>query len=112
MRPEYTYKAAVLSVYDGDTITVAADLGMHVTIRAKLRLYRIDAPEMGTPLGLKARDHLRSLLVPPLTIKTFKDPGDKYGRWLADVYSGDICVNDQMVIDGMAIYYGGGTKPD
>lgn len=110
MRPEYVYRAAVLSVYDGDTITVAADLGMYVTVRVRLRLYRINAPEMGSAAGMAAREHLRSLLVPPLTIKTFKDPGDKYGRWLADVYSGGTCVNDLMVSHGMATYYDGGAK--
>ena len=43
----YFYKANVTSVYDGDTITADIDLGLGVFIKKqKLRLSRIDAPEL------------------------------------------------------------------
>lgn len=108
--PTFTYRATVLSVYDGDTMTVAADAGFRVTVRVQLRLLGINAPEMGTDAGRAARDYLRSLCVPPLTIRTYKDPGDKYGRWLADVYSGDLHVNQHMVDTGHAVAYDGGAR--
>lgn len=86
MKPTYQYAAAIFGVYDGDSVTADVDLGMRVTIRVKLRLLGIDAPEMGTPEGTAARDYLRSLvLYRPVVIRTHKDPGDKYGRWLADI---------------------------
>lgn len=111
MKPEFIYKATLLSVYDGDTVTVSVDLGMHVSVRAPLRLVGIDAPEMGTDAGRAAKEHLRGLCAPPLVIRTYKDPGDKYGRWLATVVNGQgVNVNAQMVEDGHAKPYDGGAR--
>ncbi len=43
----YHYRAVVVSVYDGDTCTVDIDLGLNTWVRGeKLRLYRINAPEL------------------------------------------------------------------
>ncbi len=43
----YLYKAKIISVYDGDTCRVDIDLGLKVWIKnEKLRLLRIDAPEL------------------------------------------------------------------
>lgn len=105
VRPTFVYKVLeVINVYDGDTATVRVDLGMYVSIVAKLRLVGIDAPEMSTSGGVASRDHLRFLCrQPPLVIRTYKDPGDKYGRWLAEIWAGDVCLNDQMVADGFAV---------
>lgn len=108
--PTFVYKATLLSVYDGDTMTVMADLGFHVQIALKLRLLGIDAPEIGTPCGKPARDFLRALAMPPLVIKTYKDAGDKYGRWLAEVYSDGRLINDYMIEAGHAVAYDGGKK--
>lgn len=106
VRPTFVYKVnEVISVYDGDTATVRVDLGMGVSTVVKLRLLGINAPEMSTPQGVPSRDHLRKLCKVPLTIRTYKDPGDKYGRWLAEIWSGDVCINDQMIIDGFAVAY-------
>jgi micrococcal nuclease len=109
--PSFVYKAVVLSVYDGDTMTVVADIGFRVQMQLQLRLLGIDAPEMGTAGGKPARDHLRSLCTPPLIIHTYKDPGDKYGRWLAEIFNGEgRSVNAAMVTDGHAVPYDGGKK--
>lgn len=43
----YEYKAQVVSVYDGDTLTVDIDLGFEVWLRKqKIRLAGIDTPEI------------------------------------------------------------------
>ena len=43
----YIYKAEVVSVYDGDTITVDIDLGFNVVLRKqKIRLGGINTPEI------------------------------------------------------------------
>jgi micrococcal nuclease len=42
----YEYKALIISVYDGDTVTALVDLGFFVKKEAKLRLYGIDTPEI------------------------------------------------------------------
>ena len=105
----YEYSATVISVYDGDTITVSVDLGFHISQTMSVRLARINSPE-----GLEARDYLRSILPvgTRVTLVTHKDGREKYGRYLADVYLNELecwsepnlfkCVNDMMVTKGFA----------
>jgi micrococcal nuclease len=111
----YFYKAIVKSVYDGDTITVDIDLGMMTWVHEeKLRLYRINAPELrGAERveGLKSRDFLRSLIDgKEIFIETIKDKKGKYGRYLAEIWlerENDkwTNVNDMLVAEGFAEYH-------
>lgn len=104
----YEYKATVVSVYDGDTITVDIDLGFHITMRRSVRLAEINAPEVkgsDKVLGQQSRDRLRELL--PIgsitTLQTFKDGTEKYGRYLATVINSEaVNVNARMVDEGFA----------
>ena len=106
----YEYSAIVISVYDGDTITVSVDMGFHITQTMSVRLARINSPEVrggSSTEGLEARDYLRSILLgKKVTLVTYKDGKEKYGRYLADVYLGEPrvfnCVNDMMVAKGFA----------
>lgn len=106
----YEYLATVISVYDGDTITVSVDLGFHISQTMSVRLARINSPEVrgsSSTEGLEARDYLRSILLgKKVTLVTYKDSKEKYGRYLADVYLGEPrvfnCVNDMMVTKGFA----------
>lgn len=110
----YYYKAIVVGVYDGDTITVNIDLGLNIWVNnEKIRLVRIDAPELrGTSRnkGLKSRDFLRELLLnKKVLIQTIKDRKEKYGRYLAEVWletSPDkfVNVNDLMVEKKFAVF--------
>lgn len=110
----YLYKAEVLKVYDGDTITVMIDLGMSCFVKEKIRLFGIDAPELRgeeKQRGIEARDHLANLLESgDVFILTKKDNKGKYGRYLADVYVHDsifndlINVNRTMVDTGHAVF--------
>lgn len=102
-----TYKAHVEYVYDGDTITVDAELGFTISKEEKLRLARIDAPELRgdeRPLGLISRDALRELIDDKDI--TFTDEGTgKYGRTIAEVFVDDtINVSDWLVRNGYAEY--------
>ncbi|MEJ2634098.1 MAG: thermonuclease family protein [Calditrichia bacterium] len=109
----YYYKAEVVSVYDGDTITVDIDLGFRAWLKKeKIRLYRINAPEVrGSEReeGLKSRDFLRSqILDKEIVLQTIRDRQGKYGRYLAEVWLEQgtkwININDLMVTQGMAHY--------
>ena len=103
---EYWYQATVLSIHDGDTITLRFDLGRRIYSEDSIRLYRINAPELSQAGGKEARDYLRNLV--PLgalvRVQTHKNARDKYGRWLGDVWYNGICVNDYMVDSGNAVY--------
>jgi len=87
----YIYTATVVDVHDGDTITVDIDMGFGLIFRKqKLRLYGINAPELGDSSGegIKARDILIGLVLnKPIIINTIKDEKEKYGRYLANISS-------------------------
>ena len=109
----FHYTAQVQSVYDGDTCRVDIDLGLGIWIRnEKLRLVRINAPEMtgsDREQGIASRDFLRELIDgKEIIIETVKDKRGKYGRYLAEIWleknEGWININDALVTAGHAIY--------
>ncbi|MST00048.1 MAG: nuclease, partial [Pedosphaera sp.] len=62
----FHYRAHITSVYDGDTCTADIDVGLGVWVRGeKLRLHRINAPELhgaDDAKGKASRDHLKSII--------------------------------------------------
>lgn len=98
----YTYKGEILRVVDGDTLDFVIDLGFRVYTNIRVRLLGINAPERHTEKGREVTQYLSNLLPvgTELTVTTYKDPTDKYGRWLAIVSSPDETVaslNDLLV---------------
>ena len=94
----YIYKAELIRVVDGDTVDLIIDLGFDTSRKERFRLYGIDAPEMRTAAGKKAKAWLEDALMPLETIYvqtlqlSTKAKRDKYGRFLAVLYSefGDV----------------------
>lgn len=100
------YEAKVLSVYDGDTITADIELGFDVRITTKIRLARIDAPEMKgkeREQGIIARDALRDKILHN-TVKFNYHKRGKYGRAVGEIEYNDENINDWMVSQGYAEY--------
>lgn len=79
------YQAEILRVVDGDTLDCRVDLGFKVFAKIRCRLVRIDAPELATPEGQRAKELLNAYMnaSPKVTIKTHNQ--DRYGRWLTDI---------------------------
>lgn len=105
MKP-YFYKAKIISVYDGDTVTAVMDLGFNITNKIKIRLHGINAPEIRgkqRPEGLKSRDYLRSLILDKdVIIQTLKDKKGKYGRYIGIIHLEDKNINELLVESGHA----------
>lgn len=105
----YNYKAKIISVYDGDTVTAVVDLGFLHSQEMKLRLYGIDTPEMrGSEKieGRRVRDILRDLILnKTVEIHTYKDKQGKYGRYLANIFLDGIDINQWLVDNGHAVPY-------
>jgi micrococcal nuclease len=106
----FTYTAKVIDVYDGDTITVLADLGFHTTIKLKLRLFGINTPEVRGPsreAGLVSRDRVNGLVMgKEIIIKTHRDRQEKFGRWLAEIYLPEDLnksINTLLIEEGLAV---------
>lgn len=113
----FFYRAHVIDVYDGDTLTVNIDLGFNMSLRGlKVRLHGIDTAEMKSKdpalkqKAVEARDWLRSqCLNNDVYLESFGL--DKYGRWLGRIHTkAGVCCNEELVKLGLALEYDGGTK--
>ncbi|MBL7196954.1 MAG: thermonuclease family protein [Candidatus Omnitrophica bacterium] len=82
----YTYKAFVEKVTDADTIWVNIDLGFSSWHRSKLRFRGIDAPEISTKKGEKAKEFVEATLSKVGFIIIRSTSLDKYGRPLSDIF--------------------------
>jgi endonuclease YncB( thermonuclease family) len=92
--------ATVLSIGDGDTITV-----MEQGQRIKVRLTCIDAPETAqSPYGLASRNQLKALLPIGSNVSLRVKAVDRYGRTVAEVI-GRGTINLAMVQSGQAFVY-------
>lgn len=111
----FTYRATPVRVIDGDTLEVDIDLGFRVMIRQRLRLLGLNTPELhDKDIELRKRATDARIFVLgwinkamgtqwPIIVKTAKS--DKYGRWLAEVYYGDECLNALLIESGLADPY-------
>lgn len=94
-----TVTGKVVSITDGDTLTVLADRQ-----QIKVRLEGIDAPEKGQPFGDKARQELGRLVFGK-AVKVQTTGKDRYGRTLGRVFVGETDVNVHLVRQGLAWWY-------
>ena len=112
-------------VVDGDTIDVTIDLGFDLYKKERVRVAGVDTPEKRTrnleekELGIHATNWLKEKLDgaisgdDDLVIRTELVGGvGKYGRLLGWLYIGDAAVslNEDMITEGYAWAYDGGTK--
>ena len=95
------YAASVLSVGDGDTITV-----IEGSRRIKVRLACIDAPETSqSPYGIEARRTLQDLLPIGSSVSLRTKATDRYGRNVAEILKGSTNINQYLVSSGNAFVY-------
>lgn len=106
----YEYRARVIRNVDGDTIHCRVDLGCDIRVDLVLRFAGINAPETSTPEGKQVAAYVASRIPPNtvFTLRTVKDKREKYGRYLAYVFTdGDpVCLNQRLVDEGRAVAYG------
>ncbi len=122
----YNFRVTEINrVVDGDTIDVTIDLGFDLSKKERVRVAGVDTPEKRTrnleekALGLDATDWIKEKLEgaidgeDDLVIRTELVGGmGKYGRLLGWLYIGDsdVSLNEQMITEGYAHAYDGGTK--
>ena len=123
----YNFRVTEINrVLDGDTIDVTIDLGFDLFKKERVRVAGVDTPEKRTrdleekALGIDATNWLKKKLEDTiagegdeLTIRTELVGGTgKYGRLLGWLYINEdlISLNEQMITEGYAWAYDGGTK--
>ena len=122
----YNFRVTKINrVVDGDTIDVTIDLGFDLHKKERVRVAGVDTPEKRTKnleekaLGIDATNWLKDKHTETikgdeeLVIRTeLKGGVGKYGRLLGWLYVGDddFSLNEQMITEGYAWAYDGGTK--
>jgi len=115
----YWYSAKTDRVIDGDTIEATLDLGFHIAMKERFRLYGINAYELTDKdpqkrqLALLGKQFVTDQLMPedkPIVINSIKDEQEKYGRWLAVIYYQDSAnawhdLNQELIDKGLAVEY-------
>lgn len=110
MQQDYTYKAKVLRVVDGDTLDVELDLGFSVLIRERLRLVGpggsyVDAWETRgeeRDKGKAAKAYVQDLVdtyPEQILVRTRRSKG-KFGRYLAEVEIAGVDLATTLVCNG------------
>ena len=122
----YNFRVVKINrVVDGDTIDVTIDLGFDLMKKERVRIAGVDTPEKRTrdleekALGIDATNWMKEKLEgaikgdDELVIRTeLKGGVGKYGRLLGWLYVGtsDLSLNEEMITEGYAWEYDGGTK--
>ena len=126
----YTITGYVVSVYDGDTFTIAVNQQIPKSgeefdkkiVRVKCRMNGIDTPEMKPPKNQPNRDAEKAkaneakqfveTIILNKYIRVNVEGLDKYGRWLVRVSCPDTGSDlaDMLLAKGHAYRYDGGTK--
>ena len=122
----YRYNAKLDRVVDGDTIDAMIDLGFDITIKKRIRLAGINAPESRTgnlaekKAGLASKERLKDMLEGSANEFELESTSlGKYGRVLGRLHISklagknvitQVCVNDKLVEEGYAVEYDGGKR--
>jgi micrococcal nuclease len=118
----YIYRIREIhKVVDGDTIDADIDLGFDISLTKRIRLAGIDTPESRTTdtnekkYGLESKDWLKKRCenAKDILIKTeLPDSTEKYGRIIGHLFINgeETSLNNQMIAEGYAWNYDGGTK--
>jgi len=119
----YQYPACrVVRIVDGDTVDLMINLGFDLFTKKRVRLYGIAAPETRTrdfdekQKGFETKERLTSLILgdelelDDARVDLESHDWDKYGRVLGTLWVGDLNINRQLVVEGLAREYGGGKR--
>ena len=96
-----SYASNVLSIGDGDTITIT-----NGAQKTRVRLACIDAPETSqASYGMESRQSLQRLLPIGTEVTVRSKATDRYGRTVGEVLRGSTNINQQQVASGNSFVY-------
>lgn len=108
LRPFEYKNVKVISVRDGDTVTLEIDLGFGLKFKDKFRFKGIDTFELKEEGGQEAKSYTAQWLEDhkdTLMVESFKK--GSFGRWLCSI-SCDSCgesLNAELLSEGHAVIY-------
>ena len=105
-------KAIVISVTDGDTVKLEVDQGFDNSKKGSFRIFGNNARELKEPGGQEARANLLSLIPVGTQLHLESVKNDKYSRYDAILFLGDLNIGQHLIDTGWAVAWSGaGPKP-
>ncbi len=107
--------ARVVSVYDGDTLTVDANPWPGLTARTKVRVAGVDTPEIRGKCqaekdqAIRARDFVRSTVGATVQLTNIRH-GKYAGRVIAVVWVNEQKLSDLLIVENLGRPYHGGRR--
>ena len=107
--------ARIVSVYDGDTLTVDAKPWPGLTARTSVRVDGVDTPEIRgecqeeKDLALRARDFVRATVGAEVRLTNIR-LGKYAGRVVADVWVNEQKLSDLLIAESLGRPYHGGHR--
>ncbi len=107
--------ARVVSVYDGDTLTVDAEPWPGLTARTSVRVAGVDTPEIRgkcqseKDLAVRARDFVRGTVGAQVQLTNVR-LGKYAGRVVADVWVNEQKLSDLLIAENLGRPYHGGRR--
>ena len=106
----YKYTAKIVRWIDGDTVILDIDLGFHITRQERIRLARINTPELNSKIPYQVRKAKNARATAnkfapegeTVTLITFKNKIDRYARYIAEVEFKDVNISDYLIQKGVA----------
>ncbi len=107
----YIRKVVAWRVIDGDTVDVQIDQGHDDLTWLRVRLARIDAPELyrkETPdrrkMAIKAKEHVVDFMKQSKDLSVTTTKRDGFRRWIGDIFGDSENLSDSLVELGFAEY--------
>lgn len=108
----YEYRAKLIKIIDGDTIDVKIDLGFGISLKKRVRLFGINAPETRSKdldekkAGLASKRRLEAVLEASGGKFILKSKGvGKFGRCLGEILVDNVNINQLLIKEGLAEVY-------
>ena len=104
------YPVSVISIYDGDTMTVNIQLPLDITLRNQtVRFCDIDTPEINRKetkeVALISKKRLVEIVNQSESLNLDIRGKDKYGRWLVYFIADSVNVNNLLLTENLAKSY-------
>ena len=101
----YQYKAKVVRWLDGDSLLCLIDLGFYTHKEERLRLARIDTPELRGAEKEEGKK-VKQIVIERYPIGTMlmieSKKRDRYGRFIAELFHGEENINQWLIDNGHA----------
>ncbi len=106
----YTYRGTLIKWVDGDTAIVEIDLGFYTKRLERIRLARINTPEIRDEKGTERRKAKHARLIArkfcphgsTVRLETFKSKRDMYARYIGEIFFEGQNASDHLLATGVA----------